>query len=431
MTVVTGRAGPLTVPSAGSVPVHGHIDRVSLVGLQALVVTLVVFQRFVVPGTIVSVALPVALAVAALLCLRGTLRLDPVRGALYLLAVGACLSATLVTSVSGRSFSATSYLLLVVLYVPLCLCLTPAARTCLPHILRLLQRLLTLAAAACVLQWLAQSAGWQYRDLLSVLPPQFLASTDEFNLSYPIYYGSLIYKSNGVVFLEPSFASQFLALGIIVQLLVHGSRWRLALFVAALGTTVSGTGLLLLAVGLAVLALRRGGRWAVMMVIAAGAVALLASLTPIGPLIVGRSTETAVEGSSGNARFVAPHIHVTQALRSDDAAMLVGRGPGSVTRDADFFNRDDVPANYPAFAKVVAEYGLPAGLIFVAFIVTVFFRGAPSPTLAIASTLLFFVLSSALLQPPIVYVCWLLTGLFANDWSDRSRNGRVAFAPER
>ena len=93
--------------------------------------------------------------------------------------------------------------------------------------------------------------------------------------------------------------------------------------------------------------------------------------------------------------------------------MLLGRGPGSVVRDADFFNRDDVPSNYPALAKVAAEYGFPAAILFVVFVLTVFFSGVPSPTLAFAAVITYFGLSSALLQPTVVYVCWLVTGLFA------------------
>ncbi len=85
---------------------------------------------------------------------------------------------------------------------------------------------------------------------------------EAYNYSYEIYYGSSILKSNGVVFLEASFASQFLALAIIVQILLGGGRLRLVLFGAALVSTLSGTGLLLLAAGLALLAVRRGGQWA-------------------------------------------------------------------------------------------------------------------------------------------------------------------------
>lgn len=388
--------------------------RAPLACVQLLVVTLVVFQRFIIPGLAISIAVPVVFVVLIVLAVRGHIVADLTRTGLYLAAMTACVLASLLSSTwTGLELSLNSLLLLAVAYLPCCCRLAPALRARFPDVLRFFQHLMVAVAVACIGQWAAQLAGWRYRDLLDFLPSQWLASTAEFNLSYPLYYGSSIYKSNGVVFLEPSFASQFLALAVIVQLLLGGARWRLLLFGAALLATLSGTGILLLTVGLTVLVLRRGGRWAARTVVAITVVVVAVSATPVGSLIADRATETSQEGASGNARFVAPYDNVVTAVSGDERALLVGRGAGSVERDGDFFNPQGILANYAAVPKLVGEYGLPAALVFLAFVLTVFLRRIPSITLGVVSCMLYFVLSSALLQPPIIYLCWLLTGLFS------------------
>ena len=389
-------------------------DRAPLVCVQLLVVTLVLFQRFVVPGPAISIAVPIVLVVLVVLGVRGHIVADLTRTGLYIAAMIACMLAALLSSTwFGLEMSLNSLALLAVVYLPFCCRLGPELGARLPEVLELFQRLMLAAATVCIAQWGAQLAGWEFRDLLDVVPPQWLASTIEFNLSYPLYYGSSINKSNGVVFLEPSFASQFLALAIIVQLLLGRARWRLVLFGVALLTTLSGTGMLLLSVGLAVLAMRRGGQWTVKASMAVAVVVVVVSATPAGSLIAERFSEGSQPGSSGHARFVAPYENVLTAVSSDVRALFLGRGAGSVTRDVQFFNPLGIPANYAAVPKLVGEYGLPAALLFLAFVLTVFLWRVPSITLALMSCMLYFVLSSSLLQAPIIYVCWLLTGLWA------------------
>ncbi|MGH3565065.1 MAG: hypothetical protein ACRDRH_03340 [Pseudonocardia sp.] len=375
---------------------------------------LIVFQRFVVPGTVVSIVLPLTFLVLGSLALRGHVVADASRTVLYLAAMAACSVASLLaTTWGGLAMSLNSLALLAVIYLPCCTRVSAPLRRRFPEVLEFFQRVMIVAAVACIAQWVAQMAGWQFEDLLDFVPPQMLWSSADFNLSYPLYYGSPIYKSNGVVFLEASFASQFLALAIIIQVLLGGSRWRLVIFGAGLLTTFSGTGIVLLAGGLLVLGMRRGGRWAIRVAAAVVVVVVAVSATPAGELLADRSTETSAGGSSGNARFVAPYEQVFLASYTDASALLVGRGAGSVTRDIEFFNPLGVPANYPVLPKIIGEYGLLASLILLMFLLTLFLGRVPSITLGLMTCLLVFVLSGALLQPPIVYLGWLLTGIFA------------------
>jgi hypothetical protein len=380
--------------------------------IYALIVTIVVFQRFVVPVQVISVSLPVAFLVVTVLALQRHLVPDRTRVIFFIVAVGACCAA----SVLSRPFvtiepSISSLHLMLAIYLPLCFRASPALRARFPDVLEFFQKLMVVAAVVCVAQWLAQVAGLPFEDLLDFVPSQFLYGI-EYNYSYPLYYGSEIYKSNGVVFLEASFASQFLAVAILIQL-VRGERyWRIALFGSAMLTTMAGTGMLLLGIGLVALAIRRGGRWAMR----AGTVVLVAAvvvgLTPAGDLLAERSSESSSQGSSGNIRFVAPYQTVLQAAPGDTASFLLGRGPGSVTRDEDYFNPQGLDSNYPALPKLVGEYGLPSALAFVVFVLVLLFGRVPSPTLGVVAAVVYFVLSGQQ-HPQTVYLCGLLTGLFA------------------
>jgi hypothetical protein len=406
------RRGPH--PVAAAFRLRTTAARAPVAGLYLLVVATTVLQRIVVPGTVVFVALPIAYLVVAALAVRGHIVADLPRTLAYLAASALCGTATLVaTAWNGLDGSLTSLGLLAVLYIPCCGRLSPALRQRFPDVLEFFQKLMCVVAAVCIGQYVAQLAGWTFEDLLAFLPTNTLASTDEYNLSYPLSYGSSIYKSNGIVFLEASFCSQFLAMAIIVQILLGRRWWRIALLGVGLVTTFSGTGIVLLGAGLLVLAVRRGGRWAARAAVCLAAAAIAVSFTPAGTLLLERSTETAQQGSSGYIRFVAPYELVLASVPEDTSALLVGRGPGSISRDAEFFNPNNVEANYPTIPKLVGEYGLPAALAFLAFILMLFLRGAPSATLGLMAGLLFFVLSSALLTAPIVYFAWLISGLFA------------------
>jgi hypothetical protein len=402
--------------------------RAPVAGLYLLVVATTVLQRIVVPGTVVFVALPIAFLVVGALAVRGHIVADVPRTLAYLCAVALCGAATLVSTgwLGLDSSSLTSLALLAVLYLPCCGRLTPVLRRRFPDVLEFFQRLMCVVAVVCLGQYVAQLGGWTFEDLLSFLPTNMIASTVEYNLSYPVSYGSPIYKSNGIVFLEASFCSQFLAMAIIVQILLGRSHWRIALLAVGLATTFSGTGVVLLGAGLLVLAVRRGGRWAARATVAVAVAVLAVSFTPAGELLADRSTETAQEGSSGYIRFVAPYELVLASVPADASALLAGRGPGAISRDVEFFNPNDVEANYPAIPKLLGEYGVPAMLAFLAFLLMMFLRGAPSVTLGLMAALLFFVLSSALLTAPIVYFAWLISGLFAADPVGPARRGRGA-----
>lgn len=397
------------------------IDRQVMVGLRLMVIAVVVLQRFAVPKIGTALCLPIVIGVLVYLLREGALVLDSTRTWLYLLGIGACCAATLLSTAHFKdTWSLNSLVLLVVLYSPFCLRLRPQHRQLYRRLLEFFNRIMVVAACVAVAQWIAQVFGWTYRDLLDFLPDQFLLQA--YNTSYPVRYGSPVMKSNAVIFLEPSFCAQFLALALIVQLLLGGHRWRLPLYAAALLATVSGTGILLAGFGLVVLALRRGPTWAARILVMLLLVNAVVQITPLGAILSGRSREATEEDSSAGVRFVAPYKLVATGLAEDTTTLVIGRGPGIVSRSsgAEFFNQERVGANYPAIPKLAAEYGLVVTIVFSSFVAVALVAGTPSMPIAAMMLAIYFLLSGSLLQPHTVLLAYVLTSLFA------TRSGRVA-----
>jgi hypothetical protein len=392
-------------------------DRRVLAALRLAVLAVAVLQRFAVPGIGTALCLPVVLAVVGYLGLGGALVEDRQRTRLYLLAAGGCCAAALLSALHFASeasdWSLNSVALLVVLYAPFCLRLRPEHRHLYRPVLEFFNAVMAVLACVAVAQWLAQLAGWTYRDPLDALPEPLLLQG--YNTTYPIQYGSPIMKANAVVFLEPSFCSQFLAVALIVQVLLGGRRWRLPLYAAGLLATVAGTGLVLAGVGLAALAVRRGLAWTVRVLLVLLLLGAVLQGTLPGRILAGRATERTEQDSSTQARFVTPYVLVADGLARDTATLLVGRGPGVVSKTAGarYFNAEGIDANYPVVPKLAAEYGAVAATLFVVFMVVALTRGTPSATVSAMMLAVYFFLSGSLLQPHTVLAAWLFTSLFA------------------
>jgi hypothetical protein len=402
-------------------------DRRVLLALRLMVLAVVVLQRFAVPGIGTALCLPIALAVVGYLGLGGALAEDSRRTRLYLLAVGGCCAAALLSALHfAAEWSLKSLALLVVLYVPFCLRLRPEYGRVYRPLLEFFNTIMVVVACVAVAQWSAQLAGWVYRDLLDVVPDPLLIQG--YNTTYPVQYGSSLMKANGVVFLEPSFCSQFLAVALIVQLLLGGHRWRLPLYAAGLLTTVAGTGIVLVGVGLTVLAVRRGPAWTVRVLLLVLLLGAVVQSTLPGQILAGRTTERTEQDSSAQARFVAPYVLVAEGLARDTATLLVGRGPGIVSQSTGtrYFNVEGIDANYPVIPKLAAEYGVVAAMLFVGFMVVALTRGTPSATVSAMMLVVYFVLSGSLLQPHTVLAVWVFTSLFAT----RPRAGPNQLEPQ-
>jgi hypothetical protein len=281
---------------------------------------------------------------------------------------------------------------------------------------RLFVRLMTVAAAVALAQQVAQRAGgWRFQDYLAdLVPEQFLLG--DYNTVIPIQYGSPIVKSQAFVFLEPSFLSQYLALGIVVAVLIRAPLWQPLLMGVGMVTTFSGTGIVLLIAG-GVLILLRSPR-SLRPTLVAGVVltgGLLLSTSLVAPL-ADRTQEKSDSTSSWSLRFVVPYREVAHGLAEAPERYLVGAGPGTSER---LLENDKQGAGlavvYPVAPKLAFEYGLPAGLLFLVFWLVALLRRASMPVLPGALVVMLGALSGSLLQPHTLVLAWLLSLVLAHE----------------
>ena len=409
------RAGPAT-------------ERRVLAACTVVILAVTVLQRVALPlGAPVALSMLVVLPVLGWLLYLGDVVEHTRALRVYLMAVAGCCLAAIGAFLLGAQASVPSLLLLVVVWSAFCFRVHPAAHHLYPRVLDRFEKIMMVFAVVGIGQVLAQFAGvWAYRDYVKeALPLSFTFAG--YNTSYPIQYGSSVIKANAFVFVEPSIFSQFLALALL-STLVRGARpLRVLLFAGALVCAVAGTGLLLMAVGLLVLAVRRGGWWTVR-VAGGGAVLLVAALsTPLGDIFVDRSDETSYTNSSASLRFVQPFQFIERTWREDPVTFLTGLGPGGADAAADaVFAATGLPLNFAGAPKLVLEYGVPASVLFVVFVVVAVLRRAPSPTLAIGGVFANSILFAGLLQPQVLYLLLPLCTLFVGSRFDAGRRRGAA-----
>ena len=159
----------------------------------------------------------------------------------------------------GEAYSFPSLLFLVMLHAPYVLIATAERSTSanVEVMQRLFSRLCLVVAWFGIVQFGIQFViGPVLAFPIENLVPQAF-QVQAFNKQGPLAYGYDIYRSNGVFLLEPSFFSQFMAIGIAFELAVTRAWWRAATMAVALVLSYSGTGLIVLAVCLPLV----GARW--------------------------------------------------------------------------------------------------------------------------------------------------------------------------
>lgn len=400
---------PTPVP-APAPPPRGGSDLLGPV-LSTLVVLLLLTQRLGLPvgSTPVAMALPLVLVAVLVLLSDGLLRVDRVRLELFAIATLACLLATVLVFALGDEGSITSVGLLIATWGVFVLRAGPGRLPEMLQVARTFVRTMVVLALLGVAQLVSQFAGvWSYTDYIGTALE--VLTFDNFNTSNPLFYESPIIKANGFVFLEPSFFSQFCALGVAVALVVRAPTWQVVALVAGVASAVSGTGIILLAATSVIVLLRARHLISLGLVIAVLTAAVIVALTPIGPLLEGRVGEFNQQGTSGSLRFVQPWSEVATGLEGDDQRYVIGSGAGSVQRELTF--SFSAPVVYPVIPKAVYEYGVIAGGLFTLFIVVAMLDRMPWRVVPGTALVMVFFLSGNLLHPQTVLVVWLLTSVW-------------------
>ncbi|WP_407158549.1 hypothetical protein [Bradyrhizobium sp. STM 3557] len=237
-----------------------------------------------------------------------------------------------------------------------------------------------------------------------------------YNSLIPLYWSSPIFKSNGVVFLEPSFFCQFLAIAFVAELVVGATGVRLILLSAGLLCSYSGTGLTMLALFLPFYFLHHGH---IRLFLFAALLCLV--LISLGDTLsldafTRRLSEFSDVQSSGWARFFSMFSVLQKVVFANDLTFFLGRGPGTVQEQFRLFSFN---AFDPTWGKVIYEYGLFGSLAYFRFLYVAACRGPKGLRFAVGYTYLF--LGGYLLNPSILM---LLAGLLV--WP-----GKTSFASER
>jgi hypothetical protein len=252
-----------------------------------------------------------------------------------------------------------------------------------------------------------QLLGRPYHDWVPDLIPSRFLVQDYVN-TYPITYGSEIYKSNGWIALEPSFLSFALGTCVVCALVARMRVTVVVILMAGLLSTVAGSGLALVGiylVGLIVTRraaeLRRYALPAALLVVAFG-------LSTLGQTMLGRISEVSSSRSATSLRAIEPYVQLWPYWISDPIGVLIGQGAGSSARIVSGLSIDGLLV--PSVAKVLFDYGLIGGSGLIAVMVITYLRG-PEPMFAFSIAVSMFVLQSA--SQPLVIVSIMLFAFWA------------------
>lgn len=389
--------------SARTVVTSGRRGRTSAY-VVVWILVLVLTQRFAIPlgggGQQVPTAIPVMLLVTCYGLARGHVTPDRRRAALLGVSLAFLAGLTLVAGVRGLEPSLLSFGLFLTIYpVALMDLVDPrAARRGLDFFVDLM----LLAAVVGLVLFGLQYAGLSYADYLGrVVPPDFLLTG--FNTADPIQYGSSLYRSNGVVFLEPSFFSLFLGLAVVISLVNRRRLLLLPLLLGGIAVTTAGNGVVLILVSVGWLAVV-GPRRRLLALVPSVAIAIaVASLTPISGLFVRRSSEIGADNSSASLRLVQPYTELFPAYVDSPVTALLGLGAGSAQRLIEA-QVGSLAVIVPAVPKLLVEYGWLGAVPALVFLVHLALGRVWQAPWAPALLVVFLILNAGLLQPTLVFV---------------------------
>lgn len=299
------------------------------------------------------------------------------------------------------AFSPLSLFYLFGIYGPLCLSLPFVNVSDLQRIWKTFITLTVIMAACGLLQVVVQLvARSTFVDPLGLLPESVQLSG--YTTVYRTSIGSFGYvKPNGMFALEPSFFSQFLALGIVGELTYFRRKKVIAILGAALLTSFAGTGILILL--LAIPFIKQSPRWIVLM-LAAGLLWKVTIGDQGGGVYASRLQEFETHGASGNARFVFPYQVMWDWWQRSGEYLAIGIGAGQSSTLNTIYE-----ANFAPVAKAGLEFGLIGLCAFCIFWFGMYFKLALPAALTAALFAFYFIASGALLHPPTVFPIWTLT----------------------
>ena len=350
-------------------PTVDHMQQALLFTTVVLAVSMFL-QRFGVPagGKPVNVVGPIGLGIAVVGVLRGTLTFSRIRLPLFLLLCALASFGMAYRQIVPGVFQTGTILPSLLQFLLLTSFATLSFAQPVPEreFMRRVTAVLSLIAVAGIGQFVAQIVGLGLFSFRGLVPPSLLFE-DGYNLQIPAGFANL-YKSNGFFLLEPSVFSQFMAFGLILELLVLRRIRILALFAAGLMLSMAGTGWIVLAAFVVSSAFSMGRRGILISILTLALVGLLAGgalvLAPDAAAVFSSRLDEVVRPStSGHLRFITPFWLLDDVMTGEPSAALLGIGSGGSER---LIRSYEYTVNTPV--KIAIDYGLPALAVYVALL---------------------------------------------------------------
>lgn len=406
---------------------HNNVvnSALAVIPVTLLLILSVILQQITVPGTGVPVSLVLLWACALGLWVAGAVTLDIKRVRFAsVLAVGIA-SSFLVWLILG----VTEPSLFSLLYITACwlpFVFKPKWNTAATdYLLKHFLRIVGVLAVVSVAQFCVQLLGGPFIDWIATLPKELVIPgyVHRARLELPGFTGLI--RSNGMVFLEPSIASQFYALAAIVAL--RRRPLLVPLFICALLFTGSGTGILALLAGILGFVLTGNARERVWSLLSCGVGVTVLVLTGLIDTLFRRSSEFNAEGTSATFRFIDPWEHLSRFAADYTSSLMFGLGPGGVSETARLYGPG---VNYTFTPKLVIEYGLLFALITTAATAWLIFM-SKDLTLATRFVLIAmtFFLSGALGQPASAVLLWCMCHVSATTSSTNTTQTSRRYCP--
>ncbi|MBB5694969.1 hypothetical protein [Muricoccus pecuniae] len=373
-----------------------------------LILSGTVLQKIAIPGTggtetAIPISTPMLLLTVVLLLLRGKLVVDGWRLTFFLM----FLTSTIVSFLASDSIrlSTTSWMYLVVIQSAFVFRYTKGSFD-FERLLRFTANFAFVAALLGLAQFFSQFVvGRSLAFPIENFAPATILLPG-FNYIIPIVWDSPILKSNGYFFAEPSFFCQFLAIGLIVELLRGLRLLRLGVIAAGILCSYSGTGMMTLALFLPWYIISRK-RYELVVIGLIGLAVVLA----FGPslhlsAITNRVSEFSSQDSSAFGRFLSIFFVLGQFIITDLWTVLFGRGPGTVM---EYFNRLSYGAFDPTWGKIAYEYGLVGFVLYFTYFTRSFVLARPELRVPLGFTYLFlggYLVNSSVVLQLLVLVSW-------------------------
>lgn len=386
----------------------GEVDRVVVQILSIDVILSIIMQRIYVGGVWVTMVSHFA-AVAALF-IRRRLELSTARVILFSLFIGVAAALQIVLALStNKTLSAPSLLLLILCYLPF-LFVIPSNRETYVRVVGVFQMCAIALALLIFMDFAFQFAGLPMPSMDDVIPLSFRSDTYVY-IQPMVWKRFSLMRPNAYFMLEAANASQFVALGLLIEIVLFRRVKVLALLAAALLGSFSGTGIMLMLLTLPIAAHRLWRQLLLGGIIALPLLAGAALYTGWYDVASARATSFDKRNSSANDRFVKPFTDMwEQATSPDPTDYALGLGAGQVTIMG--------TSLYNAMTKVSIEYGVPVLILFMIFMAHCFFGGGVPFVVGWMLAIEYYFMGGHLLLPPLINICYILAAGWKLD--DRS-----------